>query len=137
VEWEGRIIRRINASYIEFDAEGVRDVRASAATAVHWYEAAELESRVRSMEVPDLPTARKARNLRKQVTWQLSEQDFALIVGDTIKSPRRPIPILLFLRDDVESALHSRRTCASRRPRLPSCDYDGAFAPRVRIRPAD
>jgi hypothetical protein len=94
VEWEGHLISRISASYIEFDAEGVRDVRASAAAAAYWYEAAELESRVRRMKVADLSTARKARNLRKQVTWQLSDEDFALIVGDTIKSPRRPIPIL-------------------------------------------
>jgi hypothetical protein len=50
------------------------------------------------MRVPDLATARKARDLHKQVSWQPSDQDYALIAGDTVKLPRRPIQILRVLR---------------------------------------
>jgi hypothetical protein len=88
------MLLRISGSYMEFDQEGVRDVRASASAAVYYVEAAELEGRVRRMRVPDLTTARKAHDLRKQVSWKPSDEDHALVEGDTVKVPRRPIPIL-------------------------------------------
>jgi hypothetical protein len=94
VEWEGNMLLRISGGYMEFDHEGVRDVRASAGAAVYYMEAAELEGRVRRMRVPDLTTARKARDLRKQVSWKPSDEDYALIAGDTVKAPRQPIPIV-------------------------------------------
>jgi hypothetical protein len=100
VYWQNHIIHRINTSYIAFDAEGSWDVLASQDDLINLEEAAELKDRVKRMKIPDIRTARKARDLLKQASWQLSDEDRTLIERDSISSVKRrqPIPILPCLR---------------------------------------
>jgi hypothetical protein len=98
VYWQNHIIRRINTGYIAFDAEGAWDHIANSTRFVDEMDGNELMARVRRMKTPDIRTARKARDLRKD--WQLSDEDRTLIERDNVSSVKRrqPIPILHLLR---------------------------------------
>ena len=92
--WRGSQIVSLSTRYIQFDEFGRWDSFANDTDVINELEGADLMARVRRMRIPDMNTARRAKDFIRAGTWQISAEDTEAVSRDTVARERAPLPIL-------------------------------------------